>query len=398
MPAILRISASQTSGAPNIIDLVFAWSFEGPPSTRYDATVNGAPAKPISGVPPSSRTSSCTAAVVTGTCSDVRSGIAATSARVRTGLATTGPMPGLMSRSTPMALSGSTMSEKKMAASTPYRRTGWSVISTTRAGSMQDSSMPTPSRTARYSGSERPAWRMNQTGVCGPGSPRTALRKALLARSSCGSGMTEASQVSRRVRTSATRGPTYCEHMVVGQETHPATGAGAAPVEFREAVATMHAARLRPEILCEEMPAPQRIAPWSSALSADVTVDGVDVGTGRIILLHDPAGNEAWSGTFRCVAYARAEVDLELITDPMLAMVGWTWLTEALDEHHASYVAASGTVTRVATESFGGMADEGGTAQIEAWGELLCTSAGLPPVPDGVAVMPSRRGQRGGGR
>jgi hypothetical protein len=212
--------------------------------------------------------------------------------------------------------------------------------------------------------------------------------------------------------------------MVVGQETHPGTGAGAAPAEFREAVATMHAARLRPEILCEEMPAPQRIAPWASALSADVTVDGVDVGTGRIILLHDPAGNDAWAGTYRCVAYARAEVDLDLITDPMLADVGWSWLTEALAEHGASYVAASGTVTRVATESFGGMADEGGTAQIEiraswtpvvaddapdlapldlaphveAWGELLCTAAGLPPVPDGVAVMPSRRGQRGGGR
>ena len=47
-----------------------------------------------------------------------------------------------MSRSTPTALSGSTMSEKKMAASTPYRRTGWRVISTTSSGSMQDSSMP----------------------------------------------------------------------------------------------------------------------------------------------------------------------------------------------------------------------------------------------------------------
>jgi hypothetical protein len=215
--------------------------------------------------------------------------------------------------------------------------------------------------------------------------------------------------------------------MVVGQETHPGTGAVAAPAEFRAAVASMHAARLRPEVLCEEMPAPQRIAPWASALSADVTVDGTDIGTGRIILLHDPAGNDAWSGTFRCVAYARAEVDLELISDPMLAAVGWTWLTEALDEHGAAYIAASGTVTRVATESFGGMADEGGTAQVEiraswtpvvpeaqsslgpevatldlaphveAWGELLCTAAGLPPVPEGVAVMPSRRGQRGGG-
>lgn len=211
--------------------------------------------------------------------------------------------------------------------------------------------------------------------------------------------------------------------MAVGQETHPGGGASTAPREFREAVATMHAARLRPEVFCEQMPAPQRIAPWASALSADVTVEGTDIGTGRIILLHDPDGNDAWSGTFRCVVYARAEVDLELIADPMLAMVGWTWLTEALAEHGASYLAASGTVTRVATESFGSMADEGGTAQleiraswtpivpddapdlapldlaphVEAWGELLCTAAGLPPVPDGVAVMPSRRGQRGGG-
>jgi hypothetical protein len=211
--------------------------------------------------------------------------------------------------------------------------------------------------------------------------------------------------------------------MVVRQETHPGTGAGAWPPEFREAVESMHAARLRPEVFCEEMPAPQRIAPYAAAMSADVTVDDTDLGTGRIILLHDPAGNDAWDGTYRCVAYARAEIDLDLITDPLLAAVGWSWLTEALDAHGASYLAASGTVTRVATDSFGGMADEGGSAQIEvraswtpclaptaeadapldigahveAWGELLCTAAGLPPVPEGVTAMPSRRGQRGSG-
>jgi Protein of unknown function (DUF3000) len=204
--------------------------------------------------------------------------------------------------------------------------------------------------------------------------------------------------------------------MVVRQETHPGTGAGTQPPEFRAAVESMHAAHLRPEIFCEEMPAPQRIAPFSAALSADVTVDGDEVGTGRIILLHDPAGNDAWDGTFRCVAYARADIDLELITDPMLGAVGWSWLTEALDAHHAAYAAPSGTVTRVATESFGSMADELGTAQleiraswtptdlpdlaahVEAWGELLCTAVGLPPVPEGVTAMPTRRGQRGPGR
>lgn len=204
--------------------------------------------------------------------------------------------------------------------------------------------------------------------------------------------------------------------MVARHETHSESSAG--PAEFRAAVATMRAATFRPEVFCEEMPAPQRIAPYSSALSADVTVDDVDLGTGRIILLHDPAGNEAWQGTFRCVIYARTEVEPDVGSDPMLAAVGWSWLTDALQAHGAAYAEMSGTVTTVATESFGGMADEDGSAQVEvraswtplvsdesqpldlrphveAWAELLCTSAGLQPVPEGVTAIPSRRGQRG---
>lgn len=211
--------------------------------------------------------------------------------------------------------------------------------------------------------------------------------------------------------------------MVVGREPQRGSEDDGGPEEFRTAVAAMHAARLRPEVFCEEMPAPQRIAPYAAALSADVTVNDEEVGTGRIILLHEPAGNDAWQGTFRCVAYCRADVDLDQATDPLLAEVGWTWLIEALEAHGAIQVAASGTVTRVATESFGGMSDEPGSAQIEiraswtpcdadgvsdgvpditahveAWGELLCTAVGLPPVPEGVAPLPSRRGQRGAGR
>ncbi|RLV49183.1 DUF3000 domain-containing protein [Nocardioides mangrovicus] len=187
------------------------------------------------------------------------------------------------------------------------------------------------------------------------------------------------------------------------------------PSEFRDAVQQMQLAPLRPEILAEEMPAPQRIAPYSFALAADVTVDGEDIGGGRLVLLHDPDGNDAWDGTFRCVAYVRAELDPELAADPMLAEVGWSWLTEALEAHGAEFGAPSGTVTCVASESFGGLADEGASAQIEiraswtplgevgqtlaahveAWGEVLCTAAGLPPVPEGVSTLPSRRGQRG---
>jgi len=186
---------------------------------------------------------------------------------------------------------------------------------------------------------------------------------------------------------------------------------------FADAVDAIVNASLRPEVVVDEIPAPQRIAPFAHAISGDVmSAGGDEIGTGRFILLHDPAGNDAWDGTFRCVAYARAEIDPEQGADPMLGAVGWSWLTDALDAHGATYSAPSGTVTCVTTESFGSMAEEDGTAQIEiraswtpldphnigahveAWGELLCTTVGLEPVPEGVTAMPSRRGQRGAAR
>ncbi len=170
----------------------------------------------------------------------------------------------------------------------------------------------------------------------------------------------------------------------------------------------MFAARYRPEVVCEEVPAPQRVAPYSAAITADVLVDEAELATGRLVLLHDPDGHEAWQGTFRCVAYVRAEIDAEMVTDPLLGTVAWSWLTEALDAQGARYETPSGTVTRVASESFGGMSDEPARAEIElraswtpvddaigahaqAWGTLLCTAAGLPPMPPGVVAIPHRR-------
>lgn len=205
--------------------------------------------------------------------------------------------------------------------------------------------------------------------------------------------------------------------MALNSDMRGGLGTPPPPAAFTEAVEELRAAVFRPEVAVESMPAPQRIAPFSSAISADVSVDEDEVGTGRLILLHNPDGNEAWQGDFRFVAYARAHIDPEVASDPMLGAVGWSWLEEALDEHGAAWGNASGTVTRVTTESFGAMEDEEGTAQIEiraswtpepsadgrtpvqahveAWGELLCTAVGMPPVPDGVTAIPSRRGQRG---
>ncbi len=163
------------------------------------------------------------------------------------------------------------------------------------------------------------------------------------------------------------------------------------------------------------MPAPQRIAPYAAAITADVVTAGEPAGSGRLVLLHDPGGNAAWDGTFRLVTFVRAEIDREMVQDWMLGQVGWSWLLDSLDNHQAGYRAPSGTVTSVMSESFGGMAEEpaqaeveiraswtpelddgsGLGAQLEAWSELLCTTAGLPPLPAGVVPIPSRRTSRG---
>ena len=212
-------------------------------------------------------------------------------------------------------------------------------------------------------------------------------------------------QPNRRVEDHRWEVREYAHQVVATTDSAPAPGS------FRRAVNDLLSASWRPELQVEQMPAPQRIAPFAAAITADVVVGDEDLGSGRLVLLHDPAGNAAWDGTFRCVTFARAEVDPEMVTDPLLASVGWSWLVDALAAHGADYRAPSGTVTSVSSESFGGMADEeqraeveiraswtadlvdgvGLTAHLAAWAELLCTTAGLPPLPAGVVMMPSRR-------
>jgi len=188
--------------------------------------------------------------------------------------------------------------------------------------------------------------------------------------------------------------------------------AAAVPAAFRDAVASVRAASLRPEVVLEEAPAPQRLASYTLALTADVVIGGEELAGGRFVLLHEPGGQDAWGGEFRAVTFVRAELELEMAADPLLPGVGWTWLTEALDAHGATYTAPGGTVTRVASESFGGLAGKAASAQVElraswtplsdlgghleAWADLLCTTAGLPPVPPGVTTLRNRRGVRAG--
>lgn len=183
------------------------------------------------------------------------------------------------------------------------------------------------------------------------------------------------------------------------------------PAAFRRAVTGLSRVDLRPEIVIAELPAPQRLAPHAVALHASVNSAGEELADGRLVVLHDPAGQETWEGNTRCVAYVQASLDLEIASDPLLPGVGWAWLTEALELAGAEHRAAGGTVTRTTSERFGALADHPTAAEVEiraswspvgddlaphlvAFAELLCAAAGLPPMPPGVVPMPSARRKR----
>ena len=188
------------------------------------------------------------------------------------------------------------------------------------------------------------------------------------------------------------------------------------PPEFAAALDALRAASPRAELRVSEIPAPGSLAPFAVALAADVTPGshGADseLGTGRFVLLYDPAEPEAWGGRFRVVCFAQAPLETDIGLDPFLADVAWSWLVDALDARGARYVAASGTATKVLSTGFGELARQGDGAQIEVraswtpldaavgphvegWGELLCMLAGLPPRSEGVTVLPRRRKNRG---
>ncbi len=167
----------------------------------------------------------------------------------------------------------------------------------------------------------------------------------------------------------------------------------------------------REDLSVREISAPAGLAPDALALAGDVRPeDGAlesSFGTGRLILLHDEDEPSPWNGAWRIVCFAQAPLEPDIGTDPMLADVAWSWLTDALDSRRASFHSASGTATKTLSKGFGSLAAEGDGAQIElraswspegamrphveAWAELLCMLAGLPPGSEGIAMLGSRR-------
>ncbi|MCW0214135.1 MAG: DUF3000 domain-containing protein [Pseudonocardia sp.] len=188
------------------------------------------------------------------------------------------------------------------------------------------------------------------------------------------------------------------------------------PENFRHAVATLSAVRPRPDLVFRPLDAPPRMAPFTWAFSVEADIghrgDGTDDldepdTSGRLILLHDPAGQDAWEGTFRIVCFVQARLEREQLGDEMLPVVAWSWLTEALEDYGAGHVALGGTVTQTSSVRFGDIAgprrdddvelraswtptaaDGELAAHAEAFCALVATAAGLPPV--GVTTLAQR--------
>lgn len=200
------------------------------------------------------------------------------------------------------------------------------------------------------------------------------------------------------------------------------------PGEFLTALADLRQAKYRSEVRLEEIPAPSRLAPFAVAMGTEVfppavqghrpvhgpataAFDGDDqqeLATGRFILLYDPERSTIWDGTFRVVTYIRARLEPDMGNDALLGSVAWTWLTDALQNNGAAYRSAGGTATRILSESYGTLEAREDTIDVElraswtpdannvqdhleAWTEMVCTFAGLPPLPHGVVSLPNRR-------
>ncbi|GAA3772116.1 hypothetical protein GCM10022240_25260 [Microbacterium kribbense] len=176
----------------------------------------------------------------------------------------------------------------------------------------------------------------------------------------------------------------------------------------------MHAASFRSDLVVREIAAPAGLAPFALALAADVRPDAADgqsqYGTGRFVLLHDPDEPDGWDGPWRIVSFAQAPLEPEIGSDPLLADVAWSWLVDALASREAGYHSAAGTATKTLSRGFGSLAAEGDGSQIElraswspegemgahvqAWAELVCMLAGLPPGSEGIEVFTARRMMR----
>lgn len=185
-----------------------------------------------------------------------------------------------------------------------------------------------------------------------------------------------------------------------------------APAEFRLAVESLRAASVRDELVLQQIDAPGKLAKHEVAFSANIDAASTDVatdlGTGRFVLLWDPEEPEPWGSRFRVITFAKSPLETDIGADEQISDVAWAWLTEALQNRHANFIAEAGTATRIISSGYGALSnqsdhaeleiraswspvDTNANAHLEAWQDLVCIMSGLPNLPAGVTSFASGR-------
>ncbi|GAB2550223.1 DUF3000 domain-containing protein [Brachybacterium huguangmaarense] len=180
---------------------------------------------------------------------------------------------------------------------------------------------------------------------------------------------------------------------------------------FARTISVMTAARVRPEVSWSPIPAPGRMAPHTWACSGEAELHDDEVASGRLVVLHDPAGDADWQGRYRMVALVQARLEPEFAVEAMLGDVAWSWVTESLELAGADAHELGCTATRVVSQSYGALASRPSTVDVEmriswtpdenpagaggphdavdldlaphfaAWSSMLAAAGGLPPAP-----------------
>lgn len=193
---------------------------------------------------------------------------------------------------------------------------------------------------------------------------------------------------------------------------------------FRAVIDAMTSAPQRPEFSWSSIPAPSRMAPSTWACTGEIVLQDEELASGRMVILHDPAGQESWDGTYRMVALVQAQLEPEFSVEAMLGDVAWSWVTESLELHDADARELGCTATRVVSQSYGALASRASTVDVEmrvswtpepptaqalpdpggsaaatgvdaidlaphfaAWTAMLAAAGGLPPAPPRIAAI-----------
>lgn len=163
----------------------------------------------------------------------------------------------------------------------------------------------------------------------------------------------------------------------------------------------------RAELNVLHAPAPKKLAPYGLSLLGEIDLDQ-HFADSRVVVLYNPVGDPSWGSTVRVIIFVKADIEPELADDPLILQIGWDWLTESLTKFEATALELSGTVTRTSARGFGAISEVNPSTieiraswsppsmeeiplHLSAWGELVCTTAGLEP--EGITNLTSRSKQ-----